>query len=505
MIKTPSTNAFISDEEKRIRTLAYYGEFFANLDFDDGFKSIVLKQLLDYISSLETVDISCEQEETADMIKVIIESESFEENTAKDIFEITTKLQSDFCMTPLLQSYPFKLDDEITLPVRVKTKSTDGIYFHRQVIQTAQAEILRLEKQLQNLHFRIDILWKNTDATLVALLESWQILIPEIKDRVKELKTEFQNLIAQKYIELASLENWNEVEKDVSLSLFQADVCLEKPKTLYSKIWELEWKIDNIIQVLINKTGDTSIETGNTKSKTWILRNIRETGTWYFIDGTISGSRQQVYHNGEKIVGFELDGIDKILDIKDMNIDKGVLQNFDVVLENDVVQYFYLGKKWKYEVFSIEGKTDFKRITVYNNNNKAFYWDIINIDDTHWYFYLEDWEYKLLNINGRTSFNGIHISKLVKRLKIYNPRLPSWQIKNKNNNWEYFYTEDWEYKIFTLDGEHEFDSINIEDSYADWNPIKGTINVNWEQKKFNFRPSLIEKILLQGTDIKRLW
>jgi len=57
-------------------------------------------------------------------------------------------------MTPILQSYPFKLDDEVILPVTVKTKLTDGVYFHRQIIQNAQADIIRLEKQLQSLHFR---------------------------------------------------------------------------------------------------------------------------------------------------------------------------------------------------------------------------------------------------------------------------------------------------------------------------------------------------------------
>ena len=76
MITTPSKNGFIPNEDRRIKALAYYGEFFANLDFDDGFKSIVLKQLLDYISNLDTTDISCHKEETADMIRVIIEAES---------------------------------------------------------------------------------------------------------------------------------------------------------------------------------------------------------------------------------------------------------------------------------------------------------------------------------------------------------------------------------------------------------------------------------------------
>jgi len=57
-----------------------------------------------------------------------------------------------------------------------------------------------------------------------------------------------------------------------------------------------------------------------------------------------------------------------------MQIDKGILQSFDVVLENDIVQHFYLGEKWKYEVFSIEGKTEFRKITVYNNHNKVVNW-----------------------------------------------------------------------------------------------------------------------------------
>jgi hypothetical protein len=62
----PSVNHFLSPEERAINSLAYYGEFFANLDFDDGYRSILLRELLAYMRSFQDdhIDITLIHDES---------------------------------------------------------------------------------------------------------------------------------------------------------------------------------------------------------------------------------------------------------------------------------------------------------------------------------------------------------------------------------------------------------------------------------------------------------
>ena len=48
---TKHNNMYLSEKEHEIQSLAYYGSFFASLDFSDAWKSIFYKQLCDFIVS----------------------------------------------------------------------------------------------------------------------------------------------------------------------------------------------------------------------------------------------------------------------------------------------------------------------------------------------------------------------------------------------------------------------------------------------------------------------
>ena len=195
---TPTENAFIPSEEKRIKNLAYYGEFFANLDFDDGFKTIAYKALERYILSLNienvTFDLSVAEISTdiSNNVRLIIESQNFWESTAQELQDITTALQADFFLTPIIQSYPFELDDKATLPIEIYFSEEDKDIPHRYIIQKAQADIYILEKQLSRLKNRVKTLQNTDRASIGALIQNWNTLIPQIEDKINNQKIQFQ-------------------------------------------------------------------------------------------------------------------------------------------------------------------------------------------------------------------------------------------------------------------------------------------------------------------------
>jgi len=499
MLYTPSTNAFISDEERRIKTLAYYGEFFANLDFDDGFRSIILKQLLTYIENLE-IDkwISYQKEETADMIRVIIEAESFQENTAKHIFDITTKLQAHFCMTPLLQSYPFKLDEEVTLPIKIEAKSKDGIYFHRQVIQNAQAEILKLEKKLKKLQFSVSALGETDDAALNAILERWKSLIVQIETRVENLKIDFQSLVAHKYIELAQIENENEAKENLSMSLFQADIYLNKDekkwsnqtpkwlKTYEKRTGQLEEKLDDCVKKIITIAESLwEKKEIDVKIDRWILSQVEQWKSWSFIRGLIIGTKQYIHHNGIEVIGFKLDGVSKLLDIENMRIDeRNILIGFDALLPDEIMKYFYINSINGYTALSIERKKSFHSVEIekYDQDNSPLYWVVENKNWDEQYFYKnKNWTYKFIKIEWEKEFKDIWVQNVT----------DSWipyfgSIKNENGNMQYFYLEENTYVYLEIEWEREFQSINYKlTDFKGQKALKWVIrNLKWEEQCF---------------------
>ena len=504
MITTPSKNAFLSDEERRIRTLAYYGEFFANLDFDDGFTSIALHYLLTYISTIDKPNIVCTQDETSSMIKIIIESKKFEEETMSELFEITSKLQVVFCMTPIIQSCPFEMESDISVPVEVKMRESDGVRFHRQVIQKPQASILRMEKQLENLQFRINSLQWNNDSTVLALVETWTRLIPQMKTKIEEQKMLFQNLVAQKYIEMSSEEIWTKKKTSLEINSFQAEAYLDYiswedknssgailswMKDSENILTDLRWQIKDLKETLIHTTNAIG-EKKETKVKIekGLLTDIKVKDA-KFKSATILWTDVEIHHTGQEIIGFKLDGITKLLDIKNRrNNDRKVLSNFDAILPNDVVQHFYINENGKYIPLKIEGKKNFKSIDIdaYDKEHKPEYWSIQDTNGNFWYFYLEDWEYKLLEIENQKYFDDICIwNGYTSWMKDNKPTCG--HIKNTEGNIKMFHRENDAYKFTSIEWVEEFTKvIEVEKwKYKSGVPICGYLSpLEWWESYF---------------------
>ena len=507
MTPTLSINAFLSPEENRIKKLAYYGEFFANLDFDDGFKSIVYKALERYILSLDIENIRFDLETTdtskdiSNNVKVIIESDDFWEDTAEEILEITTSLQADFHLTPIVQNYPFVLDDEVQLPVQVLFSEQDGHTYHRYIIQKAQADIYSLEKKLERLEYRAELLKDSQDISISALIESWSMLIPEIKHKISNGKAELENLIATKYIEMSS--EWVE-DKDSShsISSFQADTFLDMKegdtKERSSRIlsWIERWDAllnDQREQIAeLTKTLVMLSESIWEKSETeitiqeGILSWIEKTEAWRFISAQILWSERDIYHNEREVVGLKLPGVKKIKEIQSMSITKKwVLSLFDIINHNDLIQRFYINKNGKYTYLTIEGKKEFKSIDIKKHNNLQIpvCGIVNNINESKQYFYQDGRKYKFLDVEGEKEF--VAIEKII-MWEGTTWALAYWIVKNKQEYLQIFYGDNEAgYKFVSLEDEKEFDKIIINHS-ENGIPSEGTVgNKAWNEQMFS--------------------
>jgi len=432
------------------------------------------------------------------MIRVIIEVSWFETDTAKDIFDITTKLQADFCMTPLLQSYPFDLDTGVSLPIEVEAKAKDGIRFHRQVIQNAQASIIKLEKQLEKLHFSVNALGENDDVVLKGMLESWQALIPQIEEKIQALKMDFQNLVAQKYIELASLKNWDDTKEVFNISLFQADMHLNNHgkngdiktpqwlKTYERKTDKLEAKLDDCMEKVVTIAESLWEEKEiDIKIERWILSQIEQSEWWTFVRALITGTKQYIHHNGMEVIGFKLDGVERLLDIQEMRIDKrNILIGFDAVLPGEIIKYFYINSINGYTTLSIERKKSFHSVKIekYDQDNSPKYGSVVNEDWYEQYFYKDkNWKYKFIKIEWKKEFTDIWVYNVTDSWIPY-----FWAIKNENENKQYFYLEEGTYVYLEIEWEKEFQNINYSlTKFKDEKPSQWIIrNLKWAEQYF---------------------
>jgi hypothetical protein len=121
-------NHFQSPRDQEISKLAYYGEFFVNLDLDDGYRTILYQLLIEYISSIQDrpPSVLCISviENTTSRVSVTLElhTPATPDITIalKEVQSVSTRLQRDFHMYPLIQRYPFSLRNDIALPIELQ-------------------------------------------------------------------------------------------------------------------------------------------------------------------------------------------------------------------------------------------------------------------------------------------------------------------------------------------------------------------------------------------------
>jgi hypothetical protein len=159
-------NHFQSPRDQEISKLAYYGEFFANLDLDDGYKTILYQLLIEYIGSLQNTLppslVATVIEDTTSRVSVTLElrTPATQDITTvlREVQSISTRLQKDFHMYPLIQRYPFSLDDAIALPIEFQGPIGEGDLAWRHRIHQEESRLLKLKRQLETVLQQIALL-----------------------------------------------------------------------------------------------------------------------------------------------------------------------------------------------------------------------------------------------------------------------------------------------------------------------------------------------------------
>jgi hypothetical protein len=87
-------------KQSQIDSKDYFGEFLFALDFDDYLKYIVEKRLVDYLADIKVTNSEIEidnlENETKNLVKIIIEVDKFSDTTVEQLEKITSELQLQF-------------------------------------------------------------------------------------------------------------------------------------------------------------------------------------------------------------------------------------------------------------------------------------------------------------------------------------------------------------------------------------------------------------------------
>ena len=161
--------------------------------------------LLEYIASYPSPpDISLQMiEDTATRVRVLLELTEPNPASLPAITQITTRLQRDYMMQPIRQSYPYSLRSDISLPLIVAAPPESSTHHARYLIQRAESTIISLERELTEASHRVATLSSSDDIVTGALRTQTERLVSQLGDQIDRAKGELSNLIATKYLELA--------------------------------------------------------------------------------------------------------------------------------------------------------------------------------------------------------------------------------------------------------------------------------------------------------------
>jgi len=281
-------NSFENPQQKAIRSFAFYAEFIASIDFDDGWKSVVMPQLLGYLDTLsETLDgdkVQIITDTTQELVHISLSIPLNTHGSFETGMQISKALQQDFYCSPVFQSLWWdRVDPKSPLPTQMKEVHEDEYISHRLKIQSHIAQILKIQQELEASELRLknlQISWLNQSATWTWIsyikdennlekqlidreLERISLLrqqIPVLLSRLEEtIHYEYLNMSQRNHVSEAnyyfSAKNFTQEELDASIAQEQ-----DRYKELEQKIALLESRFDSIIiqpQNGVPKVADT--------------------------------------------------------------------------------------------------------------------------------------------------------------------------------------------------------------------------------------------------------
>ena len=153
------TNTLLPEEEKKISSYAYYGDFLWSLSFDDGWSTSIYPKLLKFIETSQARyagKIIIEKKQTQDAVPVILAVETMDKPIATHTSELTTSLQKDFHMQSVRQYVWYT--SWLFTPLMLEEPEEASIWYSRWHVQNMMCEILSLKERVHTLSYAINIL-----------------------------------------------------------------------------------------------------------------------------------------------------------------------------------------------------------------------------------------------------------------------------------------------------------------------------------------------------------
>ncbi|NUJ98202.1 hypothetical protein HGA92_05460 [Candidatus Gracilibacteria bacterium] len=458
-------NTFLSPEEREKRNLAYYGEFIALRDFDDGWENSLYKKALNYIlQSNIPIRVFEDSDKKKGYVKVILEISQLDNDMEQKIFDMSIALQREYFFTPIVQNTGFGVSEKSQVPAIVESPKQDEIGYQRYNLQKEVAKIFAIENELNKIKYQLDILSQSNEPYIQKIVEQLQEAKSQLEEKLGDLETSKNELIAQYYLNLATKNLETEVR--VQISQFQASAILdlsgsdkgEKESTILDWIKKIEIlmgeisqevgenqqeykkNLDNLLlqfqQILSQATNKeiNCIETG-------IIGNVKIEEN-EITKGTLLLTNKEFYKIGNKIQGFTLPGIKEIKSIKYPKILKnGMVIGFTAEDENGNEIIFWIAGN-EYKELNLHGVKNTKNINLGKNNKP--YGKVMDENETHFWF--EGEIYTTLKLPGVENTKSSNVTKDESGKPKYG------DITDENGNETIFWLEGGEYKKLELPG-----------------------------------------------------
>ena len=237
MNNIPNINSFLPEEEKALQRHMYFWDFFASLDFDDGWKESSLPHLKEYtetFSQEQKWNFSLQIEKWQDMVHLILSSHSKTPQTLEEISHISQELQSSYALNIFREHvHPLFAAWSTLFPFKMEEPHEDDYFFARYTLQEYLAQIYSLQrdkKRFQHIEGKmesVDAKVKNVEGVYK---ENVQKNIQHIDVMLSRLQDELPDFVADRYLLLSS--RWEKRSNMITLPRYIEKNCKQESEVL---------------------------------------------------------------------------------------------------------------------------------------------------------------------------------------------------------------------------------------------------------------------------------
>ncbi len=490
-----SKNTFLSPQEQQKRSHAYYGEFFAVKNFDDGWEQNLYNKVLQYLQTILDGEISIQVyddlDTTHEKLNIILSVWELSQEVSDSLLEITTRLQRDYLCTPTVQNINYTWDADISLPVELSDISESDTWYHRFQLQSHIAQILTLRNETVRLEYMITQFSNASDSVMSQIVQDCKASLKALQANLKDLEQTTDELIAQYYLEISTKSFGSNVVHQISP--IQADAVIDLGDNDNSQKWYkiLEWM--KSMEQLVESNAQSTIDAQNTitefktqmsdmisvftgvevwQSEYGVIKSPKYDGqrSRYVTEWINMTTWKKFYLLNDCFTWFKLPGIDIIRTIKWLtSTPHEILTTIEV---ND--KYTYYLEDWKYHLLEIQWVSNLKKVYSldFTKETSVLCWGLYEDWLGHNNYFYRDWNsFKCLVLNwvwvigdiqkwwiyeSRSWWSSNFITKMM------GDKISFWKYKTQqdivsevdeeNEWWKLFILDQWVYKTLKIHG-----------------------------------------------------